>query len=117
MEPAASPLDSPNLERRRHARYHLVERVFIRKRNGSSHPATTNEISISGLSATSTAILQPGEEVHLSPVVGQQVNAIVRRKIGTEYGFEFISAPPNLISEILILCRGLLPFRGTPADA
>jgi hypothetical protein len=117
MQPHTSSMsDPPEVERRRHARYHLVERVFIRKRDGSSYPATTNEISTSGLSATSTATLQPGEEVHLSPIAGAQVSAVVRRKIGTVYGFEFASVPTHIEAEIHKLCRGLLPFRASATE-
>jgi hypothetical protein len=118
MQPDVSSLtDPPEIERRRHTRYRLVERVFIRKKDGSSYPATTNEISISGLSATSNAILQPGEEVLLSPVAGGNLCAIVRRKLGTVYGFEFASLPPQIEAEIHKLCRGLVPFRGPAAEA
>jgi hypothetical protein len=114
MEPDTNTLTAPpQFERRRHPRYRLVERVFIRRSDGSSYQATTCEISISGLSASSTVVLQPGEEVHLSPVAGEYINAIVRRKIGTVYGFEFTSVPPNIEAELHKICRGLLPFRSS----
>jgi hypothetical protein len=80
-------------ERRRHPRCRLSERILIHRKDGSSYRATTCEISLSGLSAATTGILRPGEEVRLSPLVGDQVSAIVRRKIGTIYGFEFVSVP------------------------
>jgi hypothetical protein len=73
---------------------------------------STCEISLSGLSAATTGILRPGEEVRLSPLVGDQVSAIVRRKIGTIYGFEFVSVPPRVQEDLHILCAGLAPFRG-----
>lgn len=111
QEPAV--LVAPDqVDRRRHARYRLQESILIRRKDGSSHRATTSEISINGLSAATTAALRAGEEVRLSPVVGEQVSAIVRRKVGTMYGFEFTSVPPKLGEEIHILCGGLVPFRG-----
>jgi hypothetical protein len=106
------------VERRRHTRYGLKERIFIRRENGSVCPATTSEISIGGLSATTTEYLLIGEEVRLSPVAGEQVSAIVRRKVGNIYGFEFTDTTllPKVVQQIHILCRGLVPFRGLPED-
>lgn len=72
----------------------------------------TSEISVGGLSAATTVVLRAGEEVRLSPVVGEQVSAIVRRRIGTMYGFEFVSVPPKVEEKIQFLCAGLVPFRG-----
>jgi len=37
---------------------------------------------------------------------------MVRRKIGTIYGFEFISIPPKAQEGDETLCRELLPFGG-----
>lgn len=102
----------PHAERRRHPRCRLSERILIHRKDGSSCRATTCEISLSGLPAATTGILRPGEEVRLSPLVGDQVSAIVRRKIGTIYGFEFVSVPPTVQQELHILCAGLAPFRG-----
>jgi hypothetical protein len=109
-------LTPDDVERRRHTRYRLVERLLIRRNDGSSYQATTSEISISGLSASTTGILRVGEEVRLSPVAGLQVSAIIRRTLGTIYGFEFSVMPPTLEEEIHKLCRGLLPFRTVPAQ-
>jgi hypothetical protein len=111
QEPEVLPAPD-QVDRRRHVRYRLQEPLLIRRNDGSSYPATTCEISISGLSASTIGVLRAGEEVWLSPVVGKQVRAIVRRKVGRMYGFEFTSAPPKVEEEIHILCRGLVPFRG-----
>jgi hypothetical protein len=113
-----SPQDSipvEQIEKRRHKRYRIKERLFIRRENGQSYPATTSEISISGMSASTEGVLRVEEEVHLSPVVGEQISAIVRRKVGTIYGFEFTNVPDKVVESIHILCRGLVPFR-TLAD-
>lgn len=102
-------------EKRRHMRYRLVQAVVIRRKAGkdrSAHPATTSEISISGLSAVFKEVLVVGERVNLSPVGGGDVDAIVRRKAGDTYGFEFVDPSDEVVGQIHILCRGLFPFRG-----
>jgi hypothetical protein len=104
------------VERRRHKRYRIKERLFIRRNNGQSYQALTSEISISGLSASTDGVLRIEEDVHLSPVVGEQVSAIVRRKVGTTYGFEFTNVPDKVVADIHLLCRGLVPFRSLPED-
>jgi PilZ domain len=108
----------PNLaDKRRHMRYRLVQALVIRRKNKTSHQATTSEISISGLSARSTELMAVGEEVILSPVGGAPVNAVIRRKTGDTYGFEFINPPDKVVEQIHILCRGLFPFRGLGESA
>jgi hypothetical protein len=111
---AQSPTSpAPNFaEKRRHMRYRLVQALVIRRKNTSSHQATTSEISISGLSARCTELMAVGEEVNLSPVGGVPVDAVIRRKIGDTYGFEFMNPPDKVVEQIHILCRGLFPFRG-----
>jgi len=99
------------VERRRHKRYRIKERLLIRRKNGQSYQAVTSEISVSGLSAATDGVLQIDEEVDLSPVVGEQINAIVRRKAGIIYGFEFTNALDNVVEAVHLLCRGLVPFR------
>jgi c-di-GMP-binding flagellar brake protein YcgR len=109
QEPDVSRIPQ-HAERRRHPRCRLSARILIHRKDGSSYRATTYEISLSGLSAATTGILRPGEEVRLSPLVGDQVSAIVRRRIGTIYGFEFVSVPPTVQQDLHILCAGLAPF-------
>ena len=116
--PAPQPVTLPApdfTEKRRHMRYRLVQALVIRRNAGmdrSPHPATTSEISISGLSAHTQVALTIGESVNLSPVGGETVAGIVRRKVGDLYGFEFVEPPDKVIKEIHALCRGLFPFRG-----
>jgi PilZ domain len=47
------------------------------------------EISESGMSAATPNILLVGEHVELNPVMAFRLQAIVRRKSGAMYGFEF----------------------------
>jgi PilZ domain len=100
------------VERRRHPRFRFSEQILIYRKDGSSYRATTSEISLGGLSAASSVALRPGEEVRLSLLVGDQVSAIVRRRIGTIYGLEFISVPPWVKEEIHVLCGGSASLRG-----
>jgi len=100
-------------ERRRHARYRFTEPITIRRKDdGASARATTSEISISGLSASTKLFLSVGDKVELSPIGGASVTAIVRRIAGSVYGFEFIDPPDKVVQNIHALCRGLFPFRG-----
>jgi PilZ domain-containing protein len=113
MDPEAQlEVAAKEVERRRHARYRLVQALVISSSKQFSCKATTSDISISGLSATSSEELRIGENVHLFPVVGQRVAAVVRRKEGAIYGFEFTDLPDPVVADIHALCRGLFPFRG-----
>src|SRR5258705_13314118 len=104
------------VERRRHPRCRFSEPILIHRKDGSSCQATTSDISLCGLSAASTSVLRPGEEVRLSLGAGEEITAMVRRKIGTIYGFEFISLPPKAQEEIETLCRELAPIRGLTTE-
>jgi hypothetical protein len=98
--------------RDRCTRYRLSEQLSIYRTDGSFCQARTCEISASGLSATTPVVLRPGEEVRLSPIGGAQVKAIVRRRAGKRYGFEFTAIPGKVAEEIDRLCRSLVPFQG-----
>jgi hypothetical protein len=100
--------------RDRCTRYRLSEQLSIYRNDGSFCQAMTCEISVGGLSATTPVVLRPGEDVRLSPIVGEQVSAIVRRKVGKVYGFEFTAVPRKVREEIDFLCRRLVPFQGLP---
>jgi len=103
---------TPQVDRRRHTRYCLVQALAISSSKQLSSKATTSDISISGLSASSSEQFRAGESVYLFPVVGQRVAPVVRRKVGAMYGFEFADLPDRVVADIHILCRGLFPFRG-----
>jgi hypothetical protein len=66
----------------------------------------TYEISVGGLSAATTTELKIGEKVSLSPVADKRVEAVVRRKQGAMYGFEFIGITPQIASQLVKLCEG-----------
>ena len=101
----------PESEKRRHRRYRFREPILVRTKRGEL-PAVTQEISISGLSASTTSKLQIAEEVRLVTIVGEQIEAVVRRKNENVYGFEFLNMPAKVEEAIHALCKGLFPFRG-----
>ena len=115
-QPPQDATAADQVERRRHARYRMQERIFVRRKNGQTLPGVTSEISISGLSAALDGVLRIEEEVQLTPVAGEALSAIVRRKVGSTYGFEFSNPPDSVVEAIHILCRGLVPFRTTAND-
>jgi hypothetical protein len=98
-------------ERRRHARHRYIERIYIGKHDGTWFTAMTFEISVGGLSVATTVALEVGEAVNLSPVVGKRVEAIVRRKQGAMYGFEFVELTPKIVEQIQKLCETLPLFQ------
>lgn len=73
--------------------------------------ATTFEISEGGLSAATPNFLHIGLNVELSPVLGHKVKAVVRRKVGAMYGFEFLELSSEQQSQIRDLCTGLPLFQ------
>jgi hypothetical protein len=108
---AGPPLPKPVEERRKHTRHRYIERLYIRKEDGMWFTAMTYEISVGGLSAATTADLQVGEKVNLSPVVDKRVEAIVRRKKGSMYGFEFLGIAAPIEAKLRKLCEGLPLFQ------
>ena len=80
-------------ERRRHSRHRYSSSIEIRVEDPRGRydifDAMAFEISESGISAASPNILLVGEHVELNSVMGFRLRAIVRRKNGAMYGFEF----------------------------
>jgi PilZ domain len=99
------------IERRRHTRHRYIERLYIGKQDGMWYTAMTYEISVGGLSAATTAELAVGEKVKLSPVMEKRVEAVVRRKHGAMYGFEFLDLASRVQDQIGKLCEGLPLFQ------
>jgi c-di-GMP-binding flagellar brake protein YcgR len=100
------------IERRQHSRYRYIERLYIGRQDGMWYSAMTYEISAGGLSAATTADLTVGERVKLSPVMEKRLEAIVRRKQGAMYGFEFVELAPQIEDQIRKLCERLPLFQG-----
>src|SRR5579863_3028636 len=104
-------LSDSGVERRRHRRYRFREPILIRTTRGV-FPGVTQDISISGFSASTTSSMRVAEEVRIATIVGEQVEAIVRHKAENIYGFEFLNIAPKVEEAIHALCKGLFPFRG-----
>jgi c-di-GMP-binding flagellar brake protein YcgR len=98
-------------EGRRHTRHQLIDDLTITTENGLPLHGTSFEISAGGMSAATVRKLRVGEHVHLSPVVGERVKAVVRRNRGAMYGFEFTELPEHLRERITARCGGLPLFR------
>ena len=99
------------VERRKHSRHRFIERLYIGRQDGMWYAAMTYEVSAGGLSAATTADLEVGEVVKLTPVVEKRVDAIVRRKQGAMHGFEFLELPARIEDQIRKLCEGLPLFQ------
>ena len=69
------------------------------------------EMSESGMSAATTSDLYVGGEVDLSPVATYRVSAIVRRKTGSMYGFQFVELTKKQQKGIREMCKDLPLFR------
>ena len=70
----------------------------------------TFELSEGGMSAATPNILTIGERVEVSAIAGQKVKAIVRRKHGAMYGFQFVEVTEDTKERIRTICRGLPLF-------
>jgi len=69
------------------------------------------ETSESGMSAATTSDLYVGDEVYLSPVATCRVSAIVRRKTGSMYGFQFVELTEKQQKGIREMCKDPPLFR------
>jgi c-di-GMP-binding flagellar brake protein YcgR len=97
-------------EKRKNQRYRFINNIYVCKQNGSWHRAMTYEISLGGLSVAMVTELSLGEIVRLSPIAGKEVYAVVRRRKGTMYGFEFLKLSTWLREQIQKMCDSLPPF-------
>src|SRR5690242_13099278 len=95
------------IERRRHTRHRLGQPIQVWLEDGCAYPAMGFEMSESGLSAATTNLLLVGEKVDLSPVATYRVSAIVRRRTGFMYGFEFVELTEKQQKGIRDLCKDL----------
>lgn len=109
---SGSPVQQNVLDRRKHKRYQLVERVMVRRQNRKMYVGTSFEISQGGMSAVfPNAELEVGERVELVPVVGYEVQAEVRHVHRNMYGFEFVELAEEQVKALAEKCKGLPEFR------
>jgi hypothetical protein len=101
-------------EKRRHTRHRYTHSIEVRIENPRGRydlmDAMTFEVSEGGISAATPNILLVGERVELYPVVGYRVHAVVRRKNGAMYGFEFVGLTEEQSAKIRAKCESLPLF-------
>src|ERR1700692_702102 len=103
------------IERRKHSRYRFIVDLNISSENGATMHGMTFEIGAGGMSAATSGPLEVGEQVILYPVIRTRVQATVRRKNGSMYGFEFLAPTAEFQEKLLALCQ-TLPLFQTMAD-
>jgi hypothetical protein len=97
-------------EKRRHTRHRFSQSLAI-VRGDDEYEAMSFEISEGGLSAATANILKIGELVELNAVLGEQLRAVVRRKHGAMYGFEFLGLTEEQRERIRTKCESLPLFQ------
>ena len=101
-----------SVDRRGHPRYRLSVPLTIRSVDGICIPGISIEISESGLSAIASEALPLDDTVELDSVVGEKVQARVRRRIGRVYGFEFLNLTEAHSRQIAERCKTLPRHQG-----
>jgi hypothetical protein len=108
------PQSTATAERRRHSRHRYSSSVEVCVEDPRGRydifDAMAFEISESGMSAATPNILLVGEHVELNPVMGFRLQAIVRRKSGAMYGFEFVGLTGQQLEHIRKQCESLPLF-------
>jgi hypothetical protein len=94
------------VNRRRYTRHRLSAQLEIRREHCLNVDAVMFEMS-GGRSAAPLNILTIGGKVEVKAVAGQKAKAIVRRKHGAMYGFEFVGLSEDLRDRIRNICREL----------
>src|SRR6202140_3846210 len=117
---ASNPVQDPSvapsgIERRRHSRHRFIVDLNISSENGALMHCMSFEIGAGGMSAATSGQLEVGEQVILYSVIRARVKAIVRRRNGSMYGFEFLAPTAEYQEQILALCQ-TLPLFQTMAD-
>ena len=105
----AGKADDP-VDRRKHTRHRFSSQVEIHREQGLDVDAMTFELSEGGMSAATPNMLSIGERVAIHTIAGQRIIAVVRRKHGAMYGFEFVALSEDEKERIRNICRGLPLF-------
>jgi PilZ domain len=103
--------NASGIDRRRHRRYRCSIPIILHVSDGTSYGGLSIEISESGISATTVAILVVGDLVQLEPIAGSKVNATVRHTAGRIYGFEFLNITSEQVERIRQDCQSFPVFR------
>ena len=116
LQAGATKAAQESANRRRFTRHRFNAPVEIRREKGLDVDAMMFELSEGGMSAATPNILAVGEKVEVRTVAGQTVKAIVRRKHGAMYGFEFVGIHDEMREKIRNICRGLPLFQSILED-
>ncbi len=104
-------------DRRRHLRYRFSVPTTVHSRNGRSPiRGMSLEISESGMSALISDAFTVGDTVELEPIAGSKVSALVRRRNGRIYGFEFLNLTKAQIRKIAKECNMLPTYQSHTLD-
>ena len=98
------------IDRRRYPRHRYHSHVEIHREQGLDVDAMTFELSEGGMSAATPNLLTVGEKVEISTIAGTKLKAVVRRKNGAMYGFEFVGLTEEVRERIRNTCKGLPMF-------
>jgi len=109
--PADASARTPGpIEKRRYTRHRFSTQVEVHREQGYDVDAMTFEISEGGMSAATPNILTIGEKVEIRTLAALRIKAIVRRKHGAIYGFEFLEMTHAMRERIRNVCKGLPLF-------
>src|SRR5215470_1274010 len=89
--PVRAKLPASRPDRRRHVRHPVATSLGLTMPDGTAKRGTVLEVSEGGLSATVGAELSVGDRVQLEVFSGRKIDAFVRHKTRTMYGFEFVA--------------------------
>jgi hypothetical protein len=103
--------NASGIDRRRHRRYRWSVPIKLHLSDGNSYDGLSIEISESGISATTVAVLVAGDLVQVEPIAGSKVNATVRHTAGRIYGFEFLNMTSEQVERIRQDCLSFPVFR------
>jgi len=110
LKEGATKVAGEGAERRKFTRHRFSARVEIRRDKGLDVDAMMFELSEGGMSAATANMMTIGEKVEVNAIAGQRVQAIVRRKHGAMYGFEFLGLSEDTRERIRNVVRGLPVF-------
>ena len=105
-------VSEPLPDRRRHPRFRFSAPLTIRCADGRAVPGISIEISESGISVLAADQLTVGDRVELNPVSGVMASALVRRRMGRVYGFEFMNLTAEQAHLIAQKCAVIPRYQG-----
>jgi hypothetical protein len=103
-------------DRRRFPRYRYSKPIVLRPPHAPELQSIIVEISECGMSAVASGVLNVGDVVEAEPIGSGIASAVVRRKFGRFYGFEFLNLRPEQTAKIKEICSMLPLYRSKTLD-